>query len=533
MRVGTKKAFGIDISKNAVSFAELWEVNGQIKIVRAGFMPLDPAIVSDGVVQDPMALAGALKQLKIAGSFKHSNAVLTICAEPVLLQILDLPDLAPGETKKFIQNEVRQYAVLPLKNVGMDYCGLRSSGAQIKRVLVGAAQTEHLSMTVKVIEKDNINTSAIEPAVAAFIRICYDKTIKSQKEKNVILLLIRDDVLNLCVFEKQRLEFLRTKKFEADITTSRQRSKWLKCEIESIIRFYELEKEMKVRGWQMFVACCPENEYSAKIAGEIKKQIRRRDIEIAAFENSLTDIVVDGNDDCRIPPVAAGAAMKLLNEGSSGIKLNLLPKEIISIEKSRKERLIIANITACLLVLLFLHNVFLSRKSIEVNRDIHSEEQKHLTAGMFELVESKRDVNNKIKLMENNLIEISQVVKNAKWCNWGRLLSELVNVAPQTVLVRNIRGDNGNTMKIDGLAVNFEAVNSFVGLLEQSRQISSVTLASAGQGTKSGKGLVNYSIVCNLAVSDLGSMPASPARLDSASSRGRTKRGEPSRDGKE
>ena len=122
-------------------------------------MPLDPAIVNNGVVQDPAALAKVLKELKIAGTLKHRNAVLTICAEPVLLQILNLPDSLPGEAIRFIRNEVKQYAVLPLKNIEMDYCGLKSSDAQTKRVLVGASQIEHLSMTVKAIAKDNINVS--------------------------------------------------------------------------------------------------------------------------------------------------------------------------------------------------------------------------------------------------------------------------------------------------------------------------------------------------------------------------------------
>ena len=52
-------------------------------------------------------------------------------------------------------------------------------------------------------------------------------------------------------------------------------------------------------------------------------------------------------------------------------------------------------------------------------------------------------------------------------------------------------------MKIDGLAVSFEAVNDFIGLLGKSKGISSVSLASASQNTKF-NGLIDYSIVCSL-----------------------------------
>lgn len=498
MKMRSKKAFGIDVCKNAISFAELQRSGQQIKVIRAGSVPLGQAIVNNGVVQDPAGLAEVLKQFKIAGTLKHSDAVLTICAEPILLQILNLPDLAPSEARKFIQNEVRQYAVLPLKNVEMDYCGLKSSGDRPKRVLVGAAQTEHLSMTVKAIEKDNINVVAIEPAVTAFIRACYDRIIKPAKEKNIMLMLVRDDALTICVFEKQRLEFLITKKFETDIADSAQRSSWLKCEIESVIQFRELEKEAKPQGWQIFIACCPENKYSAQITQEIKSQTLRQDVEIAVVENSLMNVVMNGNDNSQIPPVAAGAAMKLLDEGSSGIKLNLLPKEIVSIKKAKNQMLIIANVAACLLVLLFLRIALLSKKSINVGQDIYAKKQKQIEVGMLKLIESKRNISEKARLAENNLATARKAVEDRSCHNWAKFLAELADIAPQTVLLENLQCKDGNIMKIDGLAVSYEAVNNFVALLGQSKRMSSVSLTSAGQSAKFGNGLIYYSIVCSL-----------------------------------
>jgi Tfp pilus assembly protein PilN len=353
-------------------------------------------------------------------------------------------------------------------------------------------------MTVKAIAKDNIEVSAIEPAITAFIRICYDRIIRPAKEKNIILLLIRDDTLNLCVFEKQRLEFLRIKKFEACLAESQQRSNWLRSEIESVIQFYELEKETKAQGWQIFVACCPENKYSAQIAGEIKSQILRQNVEISAFENSLIDMVIDSNNNEEISPVAAGAAMKLLDEGSSGIKLNLLPKEIVSVKKAKKEMLIIVNAAACLFVLLFLYIALLSKKSINISQYIYAKKQKQLNVNTLELIQSKKDIGEKSRLAENTLAAVQRVVKDRNCHNWAKLLTDLANAVPQTVLIQNLQGKGDNLMKIDGLAVSFEAVNDFIGRLGKSKGITSVSLASASRNTKFGNGLIDYSIVCSL-----------------------------------
>ena len=486
MKTGSKKAFGIDICKNAVSFAQLRKDGSQIKVLRYGNMPLDEGVVNNGVVQNPKALAKILKRLKIVEIFQHSDAAMTICAEPVLLQILNMQDSSPSETKKFIQNEIRQYAVLPLKNIEMDYCGLRTSDSETKRVLVGAGQSEHLNMTIKAIEKGNINVKAIEPAITAFIRACFNKIIRPAGKKNIMLLLVRDDTLNLCVFEKQRLEFLRTKKFEADIADSQQRSNWLKSEIESVVQFYDIEREVKEQSWQIIIACCPQNSHSIQIADEIRSQIPRQDIEITAFENNMMDVTIDAKGDKEISSVAVGAAMKLLDEGMSGIKLNLLPGEIISDRKAQKDLLVIANVAACLFVFMFLTITFLNKKSINVSNGIFAIKQKQPGANMLAMVVSKQAIDEKAGLVGNNLAAIQKAIQDRKYHNWARLLVDLSKTMPRTVLMENLESRGDGTMKIEGLAINYGAVNSFVNLLEQNRKIESASLASAGQSTKFG-----------------------------------------------
>jgi Tfp pilus assembly PilM family ATPase/Tfp pilus assembly protein PilN len=498
MRVNSKKAFGIDICKNAVSFVELRENNRQMEVVRAGCVHLDEAIVCKGVIQDPKALAKALKHSKIGGTFKHSEAVLTVCDEPILLQILNLPESSPEGAMKFIQSEVRQYAVLPLKNIEIDYCGLKSSDGQEKRVLVGAAKSEHLSLAINTIEKDNISTKAVEPAITAFIRACYDKVIRPVSNKNIMLLLIRDDTLNLCVFEEHRLEFLRIKKFETDIAVSEQRGGWLKSEVESVISFYELEKQTKAQGWRIIIACCPDNKYSTQIAGEIKSQIPQQHVEITAFENSMVNLVIDGNNKEEISPVAAGAAIKLLDEGPSGITMNLLPKEVVLVRRAKKEILIIVNVAACLLILLFMYIGLLSKKSIDISQYLYTTKQKQLNVNMLTLIGSKKDINEKAKFTENTLSAVQQAIKGRNYHDWSKILTELAETVPQTVLIQNLQGKGNDMIRIEGLAVDFESVSNFVSLLDKSKEMNSASLASVGQNTKSGNGLIDYAIVCFL-----------------------------------
>jgi Tfp pilus assembly protein PilN len=499
MRIRSKKVFGIDICKNAVSFVEMRKNGQQIKVLRCGSAPLDQTVVNNGVVQNPAALVKAMKQFKISGTFKHGNAALTICTEPVLLQILNLPDSSSGDTRKFVQNEVKQYAVLPLKNIEIDYCGLRSSDGQAKRVLVGATQAEHLSTIVNAIEKENVDIMAVEPAVTAFIRICYDRIIKPQREKGIILLLVRDDTLSLCVFEKQGLEFLRIKNFEADIVGSQERSNWLSHEIESVIQFHELEKRSNTQGWQIFVACCPENKYSVQIVGEIKSRILRQDVEITAFENNLMGIAIKGDDNKEIPPIAAGSAMKLLGENKTTIKLNLLPKEIVSIKKAKKQLFVIVDVAAVIFLLILIQIVVLVQRSKFVSLELNQKRQYQQNINLEQLTRAQTGINKSLRQTTESVNIIKTVFDNKIWYNWTFVLAELGKDTPMTVQIQKLWAQDSSKIQIEGLAVSYDAINDFIDRLNLCKVISSAQLTGTKQNTQYGNGLIDYSISCSLA----------------------------------
>jgi Tfp pilus assembly PilM family ATPase/Tfp pilus assembly protein PilN len=494
-----KKVFGIDVCNNAVSFVELRKRGKQIKVVRCGIARLDSTIVNNGIVKDPAALTKVLKQFKIAGTFRTATAAISICAEPVLLQILDMPDSSPGETRRFIQNEVKQYAILPLKNIEMDYCGLKSSDVKIKRVLIGATQSEHLSATVKTIEKDNINIMSVEPAVTAFIRICYDMIIKPQREQNIIFLLVRDDTLNLCLFERQGLDFLRIKKFETDIVSSQERGIWLSHEIESVIQFHELERGSSAESWQIFVTCCPENKYSAEIVDEIKGQIIRQDIEVAAFENDLMGIIIEVDNKQDVSPVATGVAMKLLDESKTTIKLNLLPRKIVLTKKERKQLLIIINVAAVIFLFLLMHIMFMVNASRNVCLEIYQQDQFRQNIHLKQLASEQAVINKGLQRADAGIDAIKTVFEDKVWYNWAFVLTELGKYTPRAVQIQKLRTQDSSEIQIEGLAVGYDAINDFVSQLSVCKVVKSVQLSDTKQNKRYGSDVIDYSISCSLA----------------------------------
>jgi len=497
MKLKYKTAIGIDICKGSVSTVHL-EKKGH-KIILTG---CSRAATGKGQPCDDnlKSLANAVKKPKSASYLQHFDTGLCLCSTPELLQILNLPDPSPDAAVKFIHEEIRQYAVLPLKDIQIDYCALRGAGStEQKRVLVGASQAHPLALMTKELGKNRFDIQSVEPAIVALIRACYNKVIKSAGQKNIILVLLRDENMSLCVFSGQKFDFLRTKKFDFDIVNSIDNAGAIAEQIESVVQFYEIEKVSDQKNWPVFLTCCCETSKTNEFARQIKSCMHYQNIEISVIDAGHTDIICQGLSTADFSPVAAGAAMKLLDVDDSAININMLPNEISEIRKSRSQLIIIANIAAVILVLVFMYIGLLVGKTAEIKNTLSRKKQSQSNINIPQLIQTRADVNSTTERITKHINALDTALKDGIWRNWALVLAEVCTKAPATVQIQDLRSQDSSKLQIEGMAINYNAVNDFVNKLTSCKTISSAQLADAKQNTQYGNGLIDYSIICTLA----------------------------------
>lgn len=500
MTKNRKKVIGIDVCGNFLNVVRLERNGTDIILTDSKQVPLEKEISNGEPVSAFKPLAIALKHLKLTAHLEHCEAGLCICSYPELLQILKLPDTAPHAAIKFIQDEIRQYAVLPLKNIQMDYCVLPgNTGSENKRVLVGACQAERFSIAVKELEKIQIDVNLIEPAIISLIRACFKKIIKQEENKNTIIVLLRDDVINLCVFSGNKFDFLRTKKLDVVKSEENSAIDTIAEQVDSILQFYELEKISQQNSWQIFLSCCPHSSQNLQFIEKLKKYINRSHIEINSIGPEHIGITSSKSDIKDFSPVAVGAAMKLLDRNDSQISINMIPQEISEIRKSYKHLLMIINTAAVILMLLFLHIAQLSIKTTEARTEISKKADTESQINIQQLARIQEDVNSQTLAITKNINTLKNINHDSTWNNWAYILVEVSNRAPETVQVQNINSRNSGAMTIEGIAVNYAAVNEFVENLAQSKFITSAQLADIKQNMQYGNGIVDYSVNCDLA----------------------------------
>ncbi len=476
MKPHHKKVIGIDVCQNSVSVVRLERSADKILLTESRKIPFGKQISFD-CHSDFKYLARLIKSLKLTKNLEHCDTAVCFCSSPDLLQMLRLPDSNPHNSIKYIYDEIRQYAVLPLKNRKIDYCSLRSSDG--RNVLVGACQTEPLVELAKELGKIQVDIRLIEPAILSLVRACYRKIIGLTKDKNTMLVLVRNDTVNICVFAGQMFDFLRTKKTEPNSTAVSE-------QIQSVLQYYEFEKNAHQDKWQIFIHGC-----------DIQKN-QLQNVEINTITPEHLNIVNQCNA-AEFSFAAAGAAMNLLGFNDSGISINMIPDEISEIRKSNKNLLLIVNTAAVILVLLFLHIAQLAIQTSEAKAKIEKQMKIKSEIDIAQLARRQADANEQIRLMTKNIALLSKAMPDNSRINWAYAIAEISKKSPQTVQINKINLKGKNSFSIEGVAVNYAAVSDFINRLSECRTISSAQLADTKQNSQYGNGFMDFSITCAIA----------------------------------
>jgi Tfp pilus assembly protein PilN len=494
-----KKVIGIDVCKDSVSVVRLERSFGRIFLLGCSRTAIDKNSFGDNEIEKFKAIAGTVKKSGITSFPRHCDAGLCFSSSPELLQILNPPDPSPDATRRFIQEEIKQYAVLPLKNVQIDYSSLRNyDNSTQKSVLVGAAQIEPLTIAEKEFEKNHVDIRSIEPAVIALIRACYGKVIKPAGQKNTMFVLLHNEIMSLCVFSGQRFDFLRTKKFDFDFSAPQEHIGVVAEQIESVVQFYEIEKTSEQKDWPVYLAGSFEPAKAKEIAGYLKNHIHRQNIEISAIDVSNVDIISQGVKTEDFSPVAAGVAMKLLDVNDFGTGINLLPDEIHEIRKARKQLLTIMNIAALIFVSIIIYIAILTKQTAQARSELIRSKESQVKINVPRLIRIRADVNDTTVRIARNIDTIDTALLGKTWHNWAYILTEVGMKTPQTVRIQNIELHSNSSITIEGLAVNYNAINDFVNRLNSCKTINSAQLTDANQDTQYGNGMTDYSIICSI-----------------------------------
>jgi len=497
---GPKTALGIDVSNGRISLALLKRTaRGGVKLLKAarGFVP--QGAIKDGNVENPTLLASAIKKLKAAAGIHSQNAAVSLLADPALMQILDIPEDKPSNVRSFVLEEVKHYAMLPMKHAVVDFRGIAIPGkTDGRRVLVAATDERIVVETAEALGRKGLPLKAIEPAWLAYIRACHAKKIAGQFDTNLLFAVVHNDTVTLCLFRNETLDFLRAKRIEPNPSGAEDYWGWLAEEVNAIVRFYEFEVSGKSNKWKVILAADNRDGATEEKVEKLSGQLDMAELEFSPLADAYACTPIEKTNRCAEPSaVAVGLAMKLLNVPGCDLDINLLPRQVAEAGAAEKRMLVVANVAAFIFLLMVLAVGFFDMKSGKVNKRIALQKQSLAHTDIVALKDERAALRDECARVSGKIEQLNAAMETARSLKWARIFSEVSFATPQDVQITRLSSGDGSVMSLQGRARSHQAIHLFVDTLNECKRIKAASLLRAEKDGPSG-GLVRYSIDCSL-----------------------------------
>lgn len=112
---GTKSLVGLDIGSTSMKLAEIVTTSQGLTLNRFLQIPVPPGVIVEGVLHDPGALAGVIKELFRNSGCKGKGIVTSLSGNSVIIKKVTLAQMEEAELRELIHDEAGKY--LPFDNM--------------------------------------------------------------------------------------------------------------------------------------------------------------------------------------------------------------------------------------------------------------------------------------------------------------------------------------------------------------------------------------------------------------------------------
>jgi type IV pilus assembly protein PilM len=162
---------GLDIGSSSIRAVEVRRGKDEHTLTNFGQVPLPPGTVQAGVLQDPVAVTAALKQLWAACKFDTKKVMLGVTNPQLVVREMSVSNLPAKEMRKSLPFQVRDMLPLAVERSLLDFHPLEDPGDNpTVRGLLIAMPKDAVMTTVQAVEKAGLHVVDVDLASFAVLR---------------------------------------------------------------------------------------------------------------------------------------------------------------------------------------------------------------------------------------------------------------------------------------------------------------------------------------------------------------------------
>lgn len=211
----SKTTIGIDIGNNSIRVAQLRRTKDTAELINYGSIGIPIHTLTDGEVADIAAVSSSLKELFKSLGISEREVVVGIANQKVIVRLVDLPYMDPGDLKGALQYQAQDYIAIPVEEAILDFEVVRDyvsdNDQHMMEIMLVAAQKDMVYSFVDAIEGAGLEPDIINVSAFALTRSLGDPSPILPKEtmEAQVIMDIGYGVTNIVVTEGMDTKFTR------------------------------------------------------------------------------------------------------------------------------------------------------------------------------------------------------------------------------------------------------------------------------------------------------------------------------------
>ena len=207
---------GIDIGTGQIKVVEVSGAGSGLKVTALGIGGTPEGLVSQGVVADPKLLGGAIKSLLAKSGVRSRKAVVSVGgAAAMVVRVVDVPKMTPGELAETMKWQIEQYVPFPASEVELSYQKIDDPVADADptanmEVLIAVAQRDMVARHIETAKAAGLEPFAVDVEPLAAGRSLINLSKEGYDQKNVVVVNIGFSLTDVGIFKNGTLRFPRT-----------------------------------------------------------------------------------------------------------------------------------------------------------------------------------------------------------------------------------------------------------------------------------------------------------------------------------
>ncbi|MBN1506216.1 MAG: pilus assembly protein PilM [Sedimentisphaerales bacterium] len=495
----SKIALGIDVNPHQVSAALVERVGQAYRVVAAASDELPDSAAQPGSAEQTKALSRTVRKLGRRARLAHMKAALSLSANPLVIQILDMPRHMPANVREFVEGELKQYVALSGTHTLSDFCGIGPVAEGRRRMLTVAAGMDQILAAVNSCTRAGVTVEAVEPSLLAYARAFHAGGTAPIHGRNVLIAILGGS-LTVSLFCNGTLDFVRVRDVPSDMREQESLFQWLANELKTVTRYHGANAGAESGALHARLIVQNPQRSAKELEPVLRARTGIESLVVTHADEAVPDSPIGQGEAPALMAsrMAVGAALKMLNADSDDMKINLLPGQVTHARSFARHALLTAIAAAFTFLGVLVATVLLTRTADTTRTRVEQtkiDEQLYTTRA---LIAQDKFLDQEIARVRRELDPLQKLLQGKSEVDWSAVLTAVRRVTPASVCITELSSGNSESLSLKGLALSCDAAQSFARGLDAGEPFASASVARITTRQQDARSIVEYQIDCSM-----------------------------------